>query len=148
MVVVGVIGGRDVSPWHLAEAEETGRLVALRGGLLVCGGLGGVMEAACKGAKDAGGLTVGVLPQGDRSYANKYVDIPIATGMGTARNAIIAQTADVLIAIGGSYGTLSEIAFGLQFNKPVIGLGTWDIEGVATAKAASEAVERAFNCCR
>ncbi|KWT84055.1 TIGR00725 family protein [Candidatus Magnetominusculus xianensis] len=144
MVIVGVIGGRDVSPWHLREAEETGRLIAVNGGLLVCGGLSGVMEAACKGAKEAGGLTVGILPQGQKTHANPYVSIPIATGMGMARNAIIAQTADVLIAIGGSYGTLSEIAYGLQFNKPVIGLGTWDVEGVITAKTAVEAVDKAF----
>ncbi|WP_420265188.1 TIGR00725 family protein [Candidatus Magnetominusculus dajiuhuensis] len=145
MVIVGVIGGRDVSPWHLGEAEKVGRLVALKGGLLICGGLEGVMEAVCKGAKKGGGLTVGVLPQGDKKHANRYVDIPIATGMGAARNAIIAQTADVLIAIGGSYGTLSEIAYALQFNKPVIGLKTWDVEGVIVAETAAEAVEKAFS---
>ncbi|MBF0457541.1 MAG: TIGR00725 family protein [Nitrospirae bacterium] len=143
--MVGVIGGRDVSPWHLGEAEEVGRLIALKGGLLISGGLGGVMEAACKGAKKAGGLTVGILPQGDKRHANPHVDIPIATGMGAARNAIIAQTADVFIAIGGSYGTLSEIAYALQFNKPVIGLGTWEIEGVITAGTAAEAVDKAFS---
>ncbi|MBF0568521.1 MAG: TIGR00725 family protein [Nitrospirae bacterium] len=143
--MVGVIGGRDVSPWHLGEAEEVGRLVALRGGLLICGGLEGVMEAVCKGAKKGGGMTVGILPQGDKKSANKHIDIPIATGMGAARNAIIAQTADVLIAIGGAYGTLSEIAYALQFNKPVIGLRTWDIEGIITAENAAEAVEKAFS---
>ncbi|MBF0516018.1 MAG: TIGR00725 family protein [Nitrospirae bacterium] len=143
--MVGVIGGRDVSPWHLGQAQLTGRLIAQKGGLLVCGGLGGVMEAACKGAKEAGGLTVGILPQGQTTHANPHVGIPIATGMGMARNAIIAQTADVLIAIGGSYGTLSEIAYGLQFNKPVIGIGTWEIEGVITAETAAEAVEMAFS---
>ncbi|MBF0553114.1 MAG: TIGR00725 family protein [Nitrospirae bacterium] len=144
--MVGVIGGgRDVSPWHLGEAEEVGRLVALKGGLLICGGLEGVMEAVCKGAKGVGGLTVGILPQGDKKSANRHVDIPIATGMGAARNAIIAQTADVLIAIGGAYGTLSEIAYALQFNKPVIGLKTWDIEGIITAETAAEAVEKAFS---
>ncbi|MCG6553653.1 MAG: TIGR00725 family protein [Candidatus Magnetominusculus sp. LBB02] len=144
MTIAGVIGGRDVTPWHIEQAEEVGRLIALKGSLLICGGLGGVMEAACKGAKDSGGTTIGILPEGDRTKANVHVAIPVATGMGVARNAIIAQTADVLIAIGGSYGTLSEIAYGLQFNKPVIGLGTWAVQGVIAAETAAEAVEMAF----
>jgi hypothetical protein len=95
--------------------------------VLICGGRGGVMEAACRGAKGAGGLTIGVLPGMSRRHANAYVDIPIVTGMGEARNAIIARTADVVIAIGGSYGTLSEIAYAFGFDTPVVGLGTWAV---------------------
>jgi len=127
-VLVGVIGGSAPTPAEAVAAEAVGRLVAEAGAVLVCGGGGGVMEAACRGAKGAGGLTVGVLPGISRRQANAHVDIPIVTGMGEARNAIIARTADVLIAIGGSYGTLSEIAYGLGFDTPVVGLGTWAFE--------------------
>ena len=102
--------------------------MAESGAVLVCGGRGGVMEAACRGAKAAGGLTIGILPGVDRGGANAFVDVPIVTGMGEARNAIVARTAQAVIAIGGSYGTLSEIAFALRFGVPVVGLGTWAVE--------------------
>ena len=142
--IIAVIGGRRTEKALLKEAEEVGRLIALRGATLVCGGLGGVMEAASRGAKSEGGITVGILPQNDSDNANRYIDIPIATGLGIGRNVIIARTADALIAVGGAYGTLSEIAFALQMGKPVAGIKTWDIKGVMSAENAAEAVERVF----
>lgn len=111
---------------------------------MVCGGLGGVMEAASRGAKSAGGITVGILPQEHKRDANAFIDIAIPTGLGIGRNIIVARTAEVLIAVGGEYGTLSEIAFALQMRKPVIGIGTWEIRGVVRAEDASDAVEKAF----
>ena len=143
--IIGVIGGRNVTGELLATAEEVGRLIAEKGFNMVCGGLSGVMEAASKGVKEAGGLTIGVLPQDDKGYANKYIDAPIATGMGIGRNVIIARTADVLIAVGGEYGTLSEIAFSLQLGKPVIGIGSWDIKGVIEAVDAEDALTKAVS---
>jgi len=110
-----------------AAAEAVGRALAEENAILVCGGRGGVMEAACRGAKSVGGLTVGILPGTHRGEANPYVDIPIVTGLGETRNALIARTAQAVIAIGGSYGTLSEIAFALAFGVPVVGLGTWEV---------------------
>ena len=111
-----------------ALAYEVGRLLGERGHVLVCGGRGGVMLEACRGAKQTGGLTVGILPGTDRAEANEYVDVPVVTGLGEARNAIVARTAEAVIAIGGGYGTLSEIAFALRFGRPVIGLATWGVE--------------------
>ncbi len=126
--IIGVIGESEFSdPGHQSLAEEVGRLIARAGYLLVCGGLSGVMEAACRGAKSAGGQTVGILPGADSTEANPFVDIAIPTGMGQARNVVIALAADALIAIGGGFGTLSEIGYGLKAAKPVIGLRTWDV---------------------
>ncbi|MBE0425348.1 MAG: TIGR00725 family protein [Nitrospirae bacterium] len=142
--IIAVIGGRRTEKTLLAEAEEVGRLIAKSGATFVCGGLSGVMEAASKGVKSAGGLTVGILPHNDTKEANQYIDIPIATGLGITRNVIIARAADVLIAIGGGYGTLSEIAFALQMGKPVVGIRTWDIKGVIGAENAADAVNKAF----
>ncbi|MCG2720856.1 MAG: TIGR00725 family protein [Thermodesulfovibrionales bacterium] len=142
--IIAVIGGRRTENALLKEAEEVGRLIAGNGAVLVCGGLGGVMEAASRGAKAEGGLTVGILPQNDAKAANQYIDIPITTGLGIGRNVVIARTADALIAVGGEYGTLSEIAFALQMGKPVIGIRTWDIKGVIPAENAGEAVAKAF----
>jgi len=142
--IVGIIGGRKVSKEILKIAEKVGKLIAEKDALLICGGLGGVMEAAAKGAKIAGGITIGILPQNNCEYANPYIDIPIATGLGIARNVIITNTADVFIAIGGEYGTLSEIAFALQMEKPVIGIKTWDIKGIINVSSAEEAVKTAF----
>ncbi len=141
---VGVIGGSRPAKAALEAAREVGRLVAGREGVLVCGGLGGVMEAACRGAREAGGLAVGILPGTDPSQANAFVDLPIATGLGYTRNSLVALNADVLIAVDGEYGTLSEIAFGIIYGKKVIGLGTWDIKGVIPARTPEEAVELAF----
>jgi uncharacterized protein (TIGR00725 family) len=142
--VIAVIGGRRTEKSLLKEAEETGRLIAGKGAVLVCGGLGGVMEAASRGAKAGGGLTVGILPQNDSKEANQFIDIPVVTGLGIGRNVIIARTADALIAVGGSYGTLSEIAFALQMGKPVVGIKTWDITGVIAVDNAVDAVNKIF----
>lgn len=141
--IIAVIGGRKVEKALLDEAEKVGGLIARNDLILVCGGLTGVMEAASKGAKSEGGLTIGILPQDHKRDANEYIDIPIATGLGIGRNVIIARTADALIAIGGEYGTLSEIAFALQLNKPVIGIRTWEIRGVIKADNAEDAVAKA-----
>ncbi|MBN1369374.1 MAG: TIGR00725 family protein [Dehalococcoidaceae bacterium] len=124
---IAVIGGSRATDRELKLAEETGREIARSGAVLVCGGLGGVMEAACRGAVSAGGTTVGILPGDHRSSANSCVTIPVVTGMGYARNAVVAKSAQVVIAIGGSYGTLSEISYALQSGIPVIGIDTWQI---------------------
>ena len=126
-------------------AAEVGRLIAERGAVLVCGGRGGAMEAACRGAKEVGGLTVGILPGPDRSEANPFVDVVLPTGLGEARNALVVAAADVVIAIGGGYGTLSEIALALKVGKRVIGLGTWEIEGVVAAESPEAAVAAALS---
>jgi uncharacterized protein (TIGR00725 family) len=128
----------------VAAAEEVGRLVAEAGAVVVCGGLGGVMEAACRGAKRAGGTTVGILPGADRAAANRYVDVALPTGLGEARNALVVRAADVLVAVGGSHGTLSEIALALKAGKRVIGLDTWAIEGVEPADDPGAAVAAAL----
>jgi uncharacterized protein (TIGR00725 family) len=125
--VIAVIGSREASPDELKLAEDVGRELAKQGAVLVCGGLTGVMEAVCRGASSAGGLTVGILPGDNAKTANPYVQVPIVTGMGYARNIAVIKSAQAVIAIGGSYGTLSEIAHALQSGIPVIGLGTWTI---------------------
>jgi uncharacterized protein (TIGR00725 family) len=143
--IIAVIGGSEASQKHLKIAEGVGFLIAQRGAILVTGGLGGVMQAASKGAHEAQGLVVGILPTIDRKSANPYVDIPIATGMHEARNIIIARTCDCAIAIDGRYGTLSEIAYCLIFNRPVIGINTWSIKApIIQAQTAQEAVDLAF----
>lgn len=133
---------RDVA----ALARETGRLLAARQAILLCGGLGGVMAAAAQGAKEAGGLTVGLLPGNDPADANPFIDAPIATGLGHARNALIARAAQALIALPGGPGTLSEIGLGLKMGRPVIGLKAWShIDGVIAAADPAEAVQLALN---
>ena len=124
---VSVIGSSQATAGELKLAEEVGRELARRGAVLVCGGLGGIMEAACHGASEEGGVTIGILPGDDRKQANPYVQFPIVTGIGYARNASVAKTGQAVIAIGGIYGTLSEIAYALQNGTPVIGLGTWSL---------------------
>lgn len=142
---VGVIGASQASQEVLDRAEAVGRLLAKAGAILVCGGLGGVMEAAARGAKAEGGITVGILPGGAGSDANRYIDIAIATDMGQARNVIIAHTCDSLIAVAGGYGTLSEIAFGLNLGKPIIGLGSWQVDpAIQRAESAEDAVAKAL----
>ncbi len=141
---VGIIGGSRPQSHHLEMAHQVGYLVARRGGLLICGGLGGVMEAAARGAKEAGGLTVGILPGSDYNEANPYIDISVATGIGHARNALVVMNSDVLIAIGGEYGTLSEIAFAFIYNKKIISLDSWNIPGVIQARTPEEACELAW----
>ena len=143
---IAVIGSADTSPEEYEMAHIAGSLIAKNHETLVCGGLSGVMEAACKGAKEQGGLTVGIVP--DTSTGNQYLGIVIRTGLGHARNAIIAQSADAVIAIGGSYGTLSEIAIALKMKRPVFGIKTWDIEGVMRCSTPEEAVLRAVHAAR
>ena len=127
-IQIAVIGGRKVTNTLLRKAETVGRLIAERGAVLLCGGLGGVMEAACRGAKSAHGTTVGILPTPNKTDANAYVDVSIPTAIGVARNAIIIQAADAAIAIGGSYGTLSEMAFALQKGIPLVSVDSWPID--------------------
>jgi uncharacterized protein (TIGR00725 family) len=143
---VAVVGPGEATPEEIATAEEVGRLLAERGAVLVCGGLGGVMEAACRGAKEDGGRTVGILPGSDRAAANPHVDVAIATGLGEARNALVVRAADVLIAVGGAYGTLSEIALALKTGTPVVGIRSWELAGrpLKEARDAREAVELAL----
>lgn len=125
--LIAVIGGSMAPPEEVATAEAVGRGLAERGAVLICGGRSGVMEAACRGAKSAGGLTIGILPGTAREEANPYVDVPIVTGIGEARNVIVVRSAQAVIAIGGSYGTLTEIAYALLFGTPVVALNSWEI---------------------
>jgi uncharacterized protein (TIGR00725 family) len=143
--IIAVIGGSEASERYLELAEQVGRLIAERNAILITGGMGGVMTSASKGARDANGLVIGILPTADKESANPYVDIPIVTGMNEARNFIIARTCDCAIAINGKFGTLSEIAYCLIYNVPVIGIDTWQIDAPITqAKDAQEAVDLAF----
>jgi uncharacterized protein (TIGR00725 family) len=141
---IAVIGAGSATPEQADAAEAVGRRLAEAGAVLVCGGLGGVMEAACRGAKAAGGTTVGILPGDDRRQANAHVDVALATGLGEGRNALIVRAVDALVAVGGEYGTLSEIALALKTGKPVVGVGSWDIEGVVRAQTPDKAVRRAL----
>jgi uncharacterized protein (TIGR00725 family) len=124
---VAVIGASNATEWELDCAEEMGRLLATEGWVLVCGGLGGVMDAAARGSAEAGGVSIGILPGDDRVDASRHLTVAVATGFGEARNAIVARSADAVIAVGGEFGTLSEIALALKMRKPVIGLGTWEL---------------------
>jgi uncharacterized protein (TIGR00725 family) len=153
--IIAVCGAGRCDAALAAQAEAVGRGLALAGAALICGGLGGVMAAACAGARAAGGLTIGILPCDDPRSANPDVLIPIATGMGQARNAVIVQTAGAVIAIGGEYGTLSEIALARKVGRAVIGLGTWalgqDAAGqphVLVVATPKEAVAAALAHCR
>ena len=139
--IVGVIGTADASNRECEMAAETGRLIAKKGWILVNGGLTGVMEAVSRGAAEAKGVVVGILPQESTDFANKYVTIPIATNMGHARNAIIVHTADMLIAIGGGLGTLSEIAIARKLGKPVFAIGSWEVAEVVAVPDARAAIE-------
>lgn len=141
---VGVIGGARPESKFRKIAFEVGQLIAEKGAILICGGLSGVMEAAARGAKKSGGFCVGILPGSSVKDANPYIDIAIATGMGYSRNHLVVMNADVLIAVDGEYGTLSEIAYGCVHGKKVIGIGTWDIEGVDSTETAEEAVDKAL----
>jgi uncharacterized protein (TIGR00725 family) len=148
---VAVVGPSAGSPAELALGDAVGRGLAEAGAVLVCGGMGGVMEAAAGGAMNAGGKTVGILPTVSRLEGNPYLTIAVATGMGEARNAIVVRTADVVIAIHGEFGTLSEIALALKMGKPVVGLGTWElvkagesVEAIVRAKNAEDAVAKAL----
>ena len=149
--LIAIIGGGQCSAKEAKLAEEIGRELARRGAALICGGLGGVMEAACKGASSEGGLTIGILPGDSHQAANPYVQIPIVTGLGYARNVAVVKSAQAVIAIGGSYGTLSEIGHALQSGIPVIGLNTWSLSrngqqdnSIIPAQSPAEAVDKAL----
>ena len=148
---IAVCGPGEASPLELEQAEEVGAGLAAAGAILVCGGLGGVMEAACRGARSRGGMTLGLLPGDDPLEANGWVQLAVPTGMGEARNAIVVKTADAVIAIHGEFGTLSEIALALKMGKPVVGLGTWElsklgvpVESIVRATTPEEAVRDAL----
>lgn len=144
-IIIGVIGPSQPEPKISKIAEEVGREIASKGCVLLCGGLGGVMESAAKGAKEKRGITLGILPADDSSTANKYIDIPIVTGLGEIRNIIIVKTAHALIAIGKGLGTLSEIAFALRLNKPIVGIETWKISPqIIFLKEPRQAVKKAI----
>ena len=144
MPYVAVVGSGETGPDERQTAEDVGLALARAGAILVCGGLGGVMAAACRGASAAQGTTVGILPGTDRSSANDWVTIAIPTGLGELRNGLVVRAADVLIAIGGGPGTLSEIALALKTGVPVLGLGTWEIDGVEPVDDPEAAVKRAL----
>jgi uncharacterized protein (TIGR00725 family) len=141
---IGVVGASEATDDQIASAEAVGKGIAEAHAILVCGGRGGVMAAACRGAVNAGGTTVGILPGTDRSEANEWVQIAIATGLGELRNGLIVRSADALIGVGGGYGTLSEIALALRAGVPVIGVGTWEIEGIEQVASPHEAVALAI----
>lgn len=145
---MGIIGGSRAGESACRTAYEVGRLLAERGAIVVCGGLGGVMEAAARGAREAGGFSIGILPGSSPADANASIDVPVATGLGYTRNSLVAMNADALIAIDGEFGTLSEIAYGGIYGRPVVGLGTWEIRNVAPAATPAEAVERALAAVR
>ncbi len=143
-VQVAVIGVATADEETRRQAYEVGRRLAEAGAVVLSGGLDGVMEAASHGAKDAGGTVVGIVPTQTRGSGNRYREVEVVTNMGHARNVILAHSADAMIAVAGSYGTLSEIAIGLKLGRPVVGLGTWDIDGVIAASDPAEAVELAL----
>ncbi|WP_115864110.1 TIGR00725 family protein [Halorussus litoreus] len=137
---ISVIGGGTVSDTQATIAEEVGRRLAERGHDLVCGGLGGVMEAACRGASEAGARTIAILPGEDPRAANPHVDVPIATGLGHARNALVVLNGDAVIAVDGGVGTLSEVGFAGVYDRPIAGLETHDAPGVERVESPAEAV--------
>jgi uncharacterized protein (TIGR00725 family) len=139
---VAVVGPGDASPQELQAAEDVGARLAARGAIVVTGGLGGVMEAACRGARSRRGRTIGLLPGEDRDAANGWVEIAIATGLGELRNGLVVRAADGLVAVGGGHGTLSEVALALKLGRPVVGLGTWEVHGVEHVSTPEEAIDR------
>lgn len=139
---IAVIGAGDGGAQELAAAEEVGARLAAAGYVVVSGGLGGVMEAASRGARSELGSTIGILPGNDPQEANGWVELAIPTGLGEARNALVVAAAQACVAVGGGYGTLSEIALALRSGKPTVGLGTWDVHGVEQVNTPAEAVAR------
>jgi hypothetical protein len=151
-MIIAVIGDSSCPPEEAKLAETVGEQLAQRDATIICGGLGGVMEAVCRGAKSRGGLTIGVLPGENPNMANQWVDIPIVTGVGYARNMAVVKSAQAVIAIGGNYGTLSEIAYALKSGIPVIGLNTWSLSRngqennpIIRVHSAAEAVDKAVS---
>jgi uncharacterized protein (TIGR00725 family) len=141
---IAVVGASKATDQDMADAEAVGRLLAQRGAYIVCGGRGGVMAAASKGCRAAGGTVIGMLPGDHRSDANEWVSVAIPTGLGELRNGLIVRTADAMIAVGGAYGTLSEVALGLQAGLKVFGLHTWEIDGIVAVDSPEAAVSRAL----
>jgi uncharacterized protein (TIGR00725 family) len=139
---VAVVGPGDASASELQAAEEVGAGLAAAGAVVVTGGLGGVMEAACRGARSRHGTTLGILPGEDREAANGWVQVAVATGLGELRNGLVVRAADALVAIGGGHGTLSEVALALRIGRPVVGLGTWEVHGVEQVSTPAEALGR------
>jgi uncharacterized protein (TIGR00725 family) len=137
-----VIGGHDCTKEVEELAQDLGKKLAKVVDTLACGGLSGAMKAVCQGFKSEGGLTIGIIPGYNKNDANSFVDIAIPTGMGLARNVLVVKTADVVVALPGQMGTLSEIAYCLQFGIPVISLNSWDIKGVIKAKTVDEAINK------
>jgi uncharacterized protein (TIGR00725 family) len=142
---IAVCGPGEADPEAERIAEEIGLRLARAAAVVVCGGMTGVMEAACRGAKEGAGRTVGILPGSSRRDANRYVDVAIPTGMGEMRNALVVRAADVVIAVAGAFGTLSEIALALKIGRPVVGVATWDIKGIVNADGAEDAVRKALD---
>jgi uncharacterized protein (TIGR00725 family) len=145
---VAVAGSGDAAPELLAAAEEVGAGLAEGGAVVVTGGLGGIMEAASRGARSKLGQTLGILPGADRADANGWVGVALTTGLGEHRNVLVAQSCDVLIAIGSGYGTLSEVAMTLKLGKPVVSLWGWQVEGVVEAQSPADAAARALELAR
>ena len=141
---VAVVGASKATDQDIQDAEAVGRFLGERGAFIVCGGRGGVMAAASKGCAEAGGTVIGMLPGDDRSDANEWVSVAIPTGLGELRNGLIVRTADVMIAVGGAYGTLSEVALGLQAGLKVFGLHTWAIDGITAVDSPGAAVNQAL----
>ncbi len=145
---IAVIGGGVDDPERAAHAEEVGRLLAEAGARVVCGGLGGVMEAAARGAANAGGEVIGIVPGESPDEANPHVTHPVATGIGHARNLAVVATSDAVVAVGGEWGTLSEIAFARRLGRPVVALESWSLPGIQTASNPIEAVQATLEAAR
>jgi uncharacterized protein (TIGR00725 family) len=145
---VAVVGPGDATAQELQDAEVVGSGLAVAGTVVVTGGMGGVMAAACRGARSAGGVTIGILPGGDRRAGNEWLSVAIPSGLGELRNGLIVRAADAIVAVGGAYGTLSEVALALKTGVPVVGLRTWKIDGIEQAATPAEAVTRAVELAR
>lgn len=138
-ITISVIGGHDIDKEVEQLAHDIGKIIAEMGAILVCGGLDGVMRAASRGAKEAGGVTIGILPGNDKEDANEYIDIALPSSIGFARNAMVACSADIIVALPGSHGTSSEISYGIVFKRPIIDLGNWGHKEMIKVKNAEEA---------
>ena len=141
-ITISVVGGHDIDSKVEQIAHDIGKIIAEVGAILVCGGLDGAMEAACRGAKEAGGTTIGILPGLDKEDANEYIDIALPSSIGFARNAMVACSADIIVALPGSHGTSSEISYGIVYKRPIIDLGNWDREEMIKVNDVKEAREK------
>lgn len=141
-ITISVVGGHDIDSEVEQIAHDIGRIIAEVGAVLVCGGLDGVMRSSSKGAKEAGGVTIGILPGCDKEDANEYIDIALPSSIGFARNAMVACSADIIIALPGSHGTSSEISYGIVYKRPIIDLGNWGRKGMIKVKNTTEAKKK------